>query len=119
MPAASSALSSNRPAGPTNTWPSRSSWSPGCSPTIISRAARIGPSPNTVWVAPLYRSHPRQSAAAERNAAQPFPSGTNWAAEAAFLLVGLEGILDLLAGLLDVGLRALGTALSLPLLVVR
>src|SRR5439155_5899518 len=44
MPAASSASSRSRPAGPTNGLPCRSSWSPGCSPTK-STAARAGPSP--------------------------------------------------------------------------
>src|SRR6266540_3291725 len=39
MPAASSASSNTRPAGPTNGLPARSSWSPGCSPTNIASAA--------------------------------------------------------------------------------
>jgi hypothetical protein len=48
-------LSNNRPAGPTNGSPALSSWSPGCSPTIISHAL-VEPDPKTVWVALRYRS---------------------------------------------------------------
>ena len=51
-----SARSSSLPAGPTNGWPARSSASPGCSPTSISRARRA-PSPNTVCVPRFHRSH--------------------------------------------------------------
>src|SRR4051794_34819330 len=67
MPAASSPLSSSRPAGPTNGSPARSSLSPGCSPSSTTRA-RAGPSPKTVWVAPRQRWQPRQPEAAERSA---------------------------------------------------
>src|SRR5438093_6148786 len=40
MPAASSASSSTRPAGPTNGLPAMSSLSPGCSPTKMTFAVR-------------------------------------------------------------------------------
>src|SRR5206468_2406738 len=40
----------DRPAGPTNGAPCRSSWSPGCSPTMTMRAS-VGPLPNTVRLA--------------------------------------------------------------------
>ena len=56
IPAASSARSSSLPAGPTNGCPAMSSASPGCSPMSISDAFGA-PSPKTVWVACLYRSH--------------------------------------------------------------
>ena len=68
MPAASSASSSTRPAGPTNGAPSRSSRSPGCSPTSTI-AGRAGPAPNTVCVAFFQSGHARQRAAAARSAA--------------------------------------------------
>ena len=63
MPAPVSALSSSRPAGPTNGSPVRSSWSPGCSPTNTMRAVS-GPSPKTVCVAGSHSSQARQPAAA-------------------------------------------------------
>src|ERR687886_870789 len=65
MPTSSRASSRTRPAGPTKGWPARSSWSPGCSPTIIT-SARPGPSPNTVCVPVRNRSHARQPRAAWR-----------------------------------------------------
>src|SRR4051794_4652083 len=74
MPASSSALSSIRPAGPTNGSPVRSSWSPGCSPTKTIRAVS-GPSPNTVCVAGSHSSHARHPAAAVRRPSSPTPSG--------------------------------------------
>ena len=52
--------------GPTNGRPSMSSWSPGCSPTIIT-SARSLPSPNTVWVAVCHRSQARHPAPAARS----------------------------------------------------
>src|SRR5918999_4948635 len=76
MPAASRPLSSSLPAGPTNGLPARSSLSPGCSPTSITRA-RFRPSPKTVWVAPRQRWQPRQFAAASRNADSVRFSGRN------------------------------------------
>src|ERR671915_521644 len=76
MPAASSPLSSSLPAGPTNGLPARSSLSPGCSPTTITRA-RFRPSPKTVWVAPRQRWQPRQRAAASRSALSVRFSGRN------------------------------------------
>src|SRR3954466_3461288 len=76
MPAASRPRSSSRPAGPTNGWPSRSSRSPGCSPTSITRE-RFSPSPKTVWVAARQRWQPRQPAAASRSAARVARSGRN------------------------------------------
>ena len=66
MPASSSASSSNRPAGPTNGCPSRSSRSPGCSPTSIS-SERGSPSPKTVWVPVRQSGHAWQPAAASRS----------------------------------------------------
>src|SRR3712207_1740585 len=74
MPASPSALSSSRPAGPTNGLPLRSSWSPGCSPTNTIRAVS-GPSPNTVCVAGSHSSHARHSAAAVRSPSRPTPAG--------------------------------------------
>ena len=56
-PAASSALSSSAPAGPTNGSPARSSRSPGCSPTSISDAVDE-PRPNTVCSASRNNSSP-------------------------------------------------------------
>ena len=70
MPTRSSASSSTRPAGPTNGSPSLSSWSPGCSPTSISRAG-TGPLPNTVWVARSHRSQAWHPADASRSSAMP------------------------------------------------
>src|SRR5207249_3667425 len=43
--------------------PWRSSESPGCSPTRMTRAS-AGPSPKTVWVARSYRAQPSQRRAA-------------------------------------------------------
>src|SRR5215208_4689813 len=63
MPAASSALSNKRPAGPTKGLPVRSSSLPGCSPTNITFTRRA-PSPKTVCVPFSQRSQARQSAAA-------------------------------------------------------
>src|SRR4051794_16092217 len=74
MPASASALSSSRPAGPTNGSPLRSSWSPGCSPTNTTRAVS-GPSPNTVWVAGSHSSQARQPAAAVLSPSSPTPDG--------------------------------------------
>src|SRR5919106_1444879 len=76
MPAASRPLSSSLPAGPTNGLPARSSLSPGCSPTSITRA-RFSPSPKTVWVAPRQRWQPRQPAAASRSELRVRLSGRN------------------------------------------
>src|SRR5581483_11480283 len=67
MPTSPSASSSTRPAGPANGRPARSSLSPGCSPIIITSAARR-PSPKTVCVAFSQRWHARQPAAAARSA---------------------------------------------------
>src|SRR5213593_1957437 len=80
MPAASSARSSTRPAGPTNGLPARSSSWPGCSPTIITRA-RFGPSPKTVCVPRVHSGQPRQPAAASRSVASVRYSGKKSAAE--------------------------------------
>src|SRR5690349_18477447 len=66
MPASSSALSSMRPAGPTNGCPSRSSRSPGCSPTSMT-SLLASPSPNTACVAPLYSSHAVQCPTSPRS----------------------------------------------------
>src|SRR5215203_3932093 len=63
MPAASSALSNKRPAGPTKGLPVRSSSLPGCSPTNMTFTRRA-PSPKTVCVPFSQRSQARQSAAA-------------------------------------------------------
>src|SRR5687767_7783520 len=63
MPAASSALSNKRPAGPTKGLPVRSSSLPGCSP-INMTLARREPSPKTVCVPFFQRSQARQPAAA-------------------------------------------------------
>ena len=60
IPAAWSARSRTRPAGPTNGRPARSSWSPGCSPTRMIRAG-TGPSPMTAWVARSQSSHCRHA----------------------------------------------------------
>ena len=68
MPASSSARCNIAPAGPTKGFPSRSSLSPGCSPTSII-VARFAPAPNTTCVARAYRSQPwhRSAAAAARS----------------------------------------------------
>src|SRR6202008_4094333 len=63
MPAASSASSSKRPAGPTKGLPERSSSLPGCSPTNMT-FTRLAPSPKTVCVPVFQRSQAWQSAAA-------------------------------------------------------
>lgn len=60
MPAASSARSSMRPAGPTNGRPLKSSSEPGCSPTSISGAC-AGPSPGTPCVAGFHSSQRRHA----------------------------------------------------------
>src|SRR5687767_2366071 len=75
MPASSSARSRSLPAGPTKGWPARSSASPGCSPTSITSALR-GPSPNTVCVPRLYRSHALHPAATSRTAFRVGRSGS-------------------------------------------
>ena len=67
QPSCSSARSSNLPAGPTNGRPCKSSWSPGCSPTSMSRA-RSGPSPTTDCVACSPSGHSRQRLVASRSA---------------------------------------------------
>src|ERR1700724_3215765 len=96
MPAALSASSRTRPAGPTNGLPSMSSRSPGCSPTNMISACSA-PSPNTVWVLVLYRSQARQPAAASRSAGKVSCSGTSsnaWLAAAGgdnLLRGGLKG----------------------------
>src|SRR5512133_2134801 len=79
MPAASSARSRRRPAGPTKGRPERSSSSPGCSPTRrISAVA--GPSPNTVCVPRSHSGQARQPAAARRSEGRVGCSGTRGAA---------------------------------------
>src|SRR5690606_19519175 len=70
MPADSSASANTRPAGPTNGLPSRSSRSPGCSPTSIIRA-ETGPRENTTCVASCQSSQPWHSAAASVNLRMP------------------------------------------------
>src|SRR2546427_1480232 len=80
IPAFSSEVSRILPAGPTKGLPSRSSRSPGCSPTSITRA-RKGPSPKTVWLPRFQRSHARQPAAAWRSFASVGLRGTSGAAE--------------------------------------
>src|SRR3954447_672365 len=55
MPTSDKASSSSFPAGPTKGLPTRSSWSPGCSPTIMITACDA-PSPKTVCVAVFQRS---------------------------------------------------------------
>src|SRR5438270_641724 len=89
MPAASSALSRNRPAGRTKGRPSTASRSPGCSPTSIT-VEGAPPSPNTVWVALACRSQASQSSAAaarlgivscsgsSSSAGLPTPSRLRW-----------------------------------------
>src|SRR5581483_2657695 len=74
MPAACSASSSKRPAGPMKGSPARSSSLPGCSPTSTTRAC-FGPLPNTVCVALRYRSQPRHRFAARSSVASVLRSG--------------------------------------------
>ena len=62
IPTRSSSSSRTRPAGPTKGWPSRSSTSPGCSPTSMGSASG-GPSPKTVWVPVRHRSQALHRAA--------------------------------------------------------
>src|SRR4051794_17475802 len=76
MPASSSAASRIPPAGPTNGSPARSSRSPGCSPTSITRA-EVGPDPKTVWVPDRHRAQARQSAAARRSLGKVGRGGVN------------------------------------------
>src|SRR5947207_14939432 len=80
MPACTSASSRSRPAGPTNGAPSRSSRSPGCSPTNIATELRL-PAPNTVCVASSHRGHARHPAAAPRSFGRLSCGGTRSAAE--------------------------------------
>src|SRR4051812_45475103 len=80
MPACTSASSRSRPAGPTNGAPSRSSRSPGCSPTNIATELRL-PAPNTVCVASSHSGHARHAAAASRSFGRLSRGGTRSAAE--------------------------------------
>src|SRR5689334_9803940 len=80
MRARASASSRIRPAGPTNGAPSRSSRSPGCSPTSIT-AERDEPAPNTVWVAFSQSGQARQPAAAARSFGSVGLGGTRSAAD--------------------------------------
>src|SRR5579884_4209757 len=80
MPACTSASSRTRPAGPTKGAPSRSSRSPGCSPTNMA-AEPLLPAPNTVCVAFSQSGHARQSAAAWRSLGRVGLGGTRSAAE--------------------------------------
>src|SRR5712671_446294 len=66
MPAASSARSRRRPAGPTKGSPLRSSSSPGCSPTSMTLACS-SPAPNTVCVAFAQSGQARQRFASSRS----------------------------------------------------
>src|SRR5690348_10134655 len=66
MPASASPSSRTRPAGPTNGTPSRSSRSPGCSPTNIA-TERAEPAPKTVCVASSQSGQARHPAAAPRS----------------------------------------------------
>src|SRR5882724_9395964 len=75
MPAAARALSRMAPAGPTNGRPCKSSLSPGCSPTITTRAVAL-PSPKTVCVPSFHRWHALHPAAAARKEASVGLSGT-------------------------------------------
>ena len=56
-PGVVSASSRMRPAGPTNGLPSRSSRSPGCSPTRASGASAGPPRTRSGWPAPIARRH--------------------------------------------------------------
>jgi hypothetical protein len=76
------------PGGPTNGRPSRSSLSPGCSPTNIN-LARAGPWPKTVCVACAYKSQPWQSAAATRKLFSESRSGKN-AAAGSFVVIAMD-----------------------------
>src|SRR5919204_4831381 len=79
MPASSSAASRTPPAGPTNGSPARSSRSPGCSPTSITRAL-AGPAPNTVWVPVRHSGQARQVPAARRRPVSEGRAGiSSWA----------------------------------------
>src|SRR5213080_1254215 len=82
MPACASASSRRRPAGPTNGAPSRSSRSPGCSPTNIATEPRL-PAPNTVCVASSHSGQARHPAAASRSFGSDGREGTRSAAESA------------------------------------
>src|SRR6185437_14704258 len=82
MPASSNASSRRRPAGPTKGAPSRSSRSPGCSPTNMARELRV-PAPKTVCVACSQSGQARQPAAASRSFGRLGRGGTSSAAEAA------------------------------------
>src|SRR5580658_7413492 len=79
MPASANASSRSFPAGPTKGRPTRSSWSPGCSPTIMI-AALEAPSPKTVCVAVFQRSQAVHALAARRNTGIVLPRGTRLAA---------------------------------------
>src|SRR5919106_2349915 len=81
MPASASASSSTRPAGPTNGRPSRSSRSPGCSPTKTI-SAFVRPSPKTVCVPVFQSGQARQPAAASRRLESVRRSGTSGSAVA-------------------------------------
>src|SRR3954469_17674447 len=80
MPACASASSRTRPAGPTNGAPSRSSRSPGCSPTNIATESRL-PAPNTVCVPCSQRGQARHPAAASRSFGRVGLGGTRAAEE--------------------------------------
>src|ERR1051325_10256076 len=99
MPAASNARSRSLPDGPTNGRPALSSASPGCSPTTITWAVPV-PSPNTVWVPSLKRSHPWQPFAAARSFASVGRGGMKSAAEPVGFAV-LFGFIVLLAVLIE------------------
>src|SRR5919204_3435004 len=83
------ALASTSPAGPTNGSPARSSRSPGCSPTSITRA-RAGPAPNTVWVPVRHSGQARQPAAARRRLVSEGRDGISSCAGAPPLLIANE-----------------------------
>src|SRR4051812_4785442 len=68
-----------RPAGPTNGWPSRSSRSPGCSPTSMTWDF-ASPSPKTVCEAFSHSGQAWQPAAASRSFGRVGRSGTSGAA---------------------------------------
>src|SRR4051812_509914 len=76
MPAPSSAWLRSLPAGPTNGSPSRSSRSPGCSPTRTIEAFD-GPREKTTWVAGRHSSQPRQPGAAARRSSTVVAGGTH------------------------------------------
>src|ERR1700722_3872089 len=79
MPASANASSRSFPAGPTKGRPTRSSWSPGCSPTITITALEA-PSPKTVCVAVFQRSQAVHALAARRNTGIVPTRGTRLAA---------------------------------------